>query len=49
MSRVLKYPVVNTDITFNELPDKMAYAIELGACKQHCVGCHSPELQKMLP
>lgn len=46
MSRVLKYPVVNTDITFNEIPDKMAYAIELGACKQHCVGCHSPELQK---
>lgn len=45
MSRVLKYPVVNTDITFNELPDKMAYAIELGACKQFCVGCHSPELQ----
>lgn len=45
MSRVLKYPVVNTDITFNELPDKMAYALELGACKQHCVGCHSPELQ----
>jgi anaerobic ribonucleoside-triphosphate reductase activating protein len=37
---------VNTDITFNELPDKMAYAIELGACKQHCVGCHSPELQE---
>lgn len=46
MSRVLKYPVVNTDITFNELPDKMAYAIELGACKQHCAGCHSPELQE---
>ena len=46
MSRVLKYPIVNTDITFNELPDKMAYALELGACKQHCVGCHSPELQK---
>lgn len=46
MSRVLKYPVVNTDITFNELPDNMAYAIELGACKQHCVGCHSPELQE---
>lgn len=46
MSRVLKYPVVNTDITFNEVPDKLAYAIELGACKQHCVGCHSPELQK---
>lgn len=46
MSRVLKYPVVNTDITFNELPDKLAYAIELGACKQHCVGCHSPELQE---
>lgn len=45
MSRVLKYPVVNTGITFNELPDKMAYALELGACKQHCVGCHSPELQ----
>lgn len=46
MSRVLKYPVVNTDITFNEIPDRMAYAIELGACRQHCVGCHSPELQK---
>lgn len=46
MSRVLKYPVVNTDITFNELPDKMAYALELGACRQHCVGCHSPELQE---
>lgn len=46
MSRVLKYPVVNTDITFNELPNKMAYVIELGACRQHCIGCHSPELQK---
>ena len=46
MSRVLKYPVVNTDITFNEVPDKLAYAIELGACRQHCVGCHSPELQE---
>ena len=46
MSRVLKYPIVNTDITFNELPDKIAYALEVGACKQHCVGCHSPELQE---
>lgn len=47
MSRVLthKYPVVNTDITFNEIPDKMSYAIEMGACDQHCANCHSPELQ----
>lgn len=37
-------PVVSTGITMNEVPDKVAYFIELGACTQRCKGCHSKEL-----
>ena len=37
-------PVVSTGITLNEIPDKVAYFIELGSCTQRCKGCHSKEL-----
>ena len=37
-------PVVSTGITLNEVPDKIAYFIELGSCTQRCKGCHSEEL-----
>ena len=37
-------PVVSTGITLNEVPDKIAYFIELGSCTQRCKGCHSKEL-----
>lgn len=37
-------PVVYTGITLNEVPDKVAFFIELGSCTQRCKGCHSKEL-----
>ena len=37
-------PVVSTGITLNEVPDKVAFYVELGECTQHCAGCHSPHL-----
>lgn len=37
-------PVVSTGITLNEVPDKIAFYVELGECTQHCAGCHSPYL-----
>ena len=37
-------PVVSTGITMNEVPDKVAFFIELGSCTQKCKGCHSKEL-----
>lgn len=37
-------PVVSTGITLNEVPDKVAFFIELGSCTQKCKGCHSKEL-----
>lgn len=39
-------PVVSTGITMNEVPDKVAFYVELGECTQHCAGCHSPHLWK---
>lgn len=39
-------PVVSTGITLNEVPDKIAFYIELGECTQHCKGCHSSHLWK---
>lgn len=38
-------PVVTTGITMNEVPDKIAYFIELGECTQGCKGCHSEHLR----
>ena len=37
-------PVVSTGVTLNEVPDKVAFFIELGSCTQRCKGCHSKEL-----
>lgn len=40
----MKLPVLNVSISLNEIPDKIAIAVEIGNCKQHCRGCHSPWL-----
>lgn len=37
-------PVYQTGITLTEVPDHISLFIELGQCKQHCEGCHSPHL-----
>ena len=41
-------PVVSTGVTLNEIPNKIAYFIELGNCQNRCAGCHSPHLQQPL-
>lgn len=42
---VLNIPLVGTGITWNEVPEKMAYYLELGECYQNCPNCHSPHLR----
>jgi anaerobic ribonucleoside-triphosphate reductase activating protein len=37
-------PVISTGITLTEIPDRIAYFIELGNCSKHCPNCHSPYL-----
>lgn len=39
-------PKIRDGITFAEVPNHIAYFIELGDCKLKCKGCHSPELCK---
>ena len=40
---MLKY--TDTLVVFQEVPDKIALAINISNCPNHCVGCHSPELR----
>lgn len=35
------YPVYKTGITLNELPNHIAFYIQLAECTIHCKGCHS--------
>jgi anaerobic ribonucleoside-triphosphate reductase activating protein len=37
-------PVYSTGVTMNEIPDHLAFYIEMGNCKKKCKGCHSPHL-----
>lgn len=37
-------PVANHGITLSEVPGHTAVFIEIGLCKIHCRGCHSPHL-----
>ena len=37
-------PVYSTGVTMNEVPDHIAFYIEMGNCKRKCKGCHSPHL-----
>lgn len=37
-------PVVDTGITMNEIPHRIAYYMEIGNCQAQCKGCHSPHL-----
>lgn len=41
---MIKYE--NYDIGFMEIPDKVSLIINLTRCKNRCIGCHSPILQK---
>ena len=45
----LKLPVVNITVSFNEIPDHIAVAIELGNCNRRCKGCHSVWCRTKLP
>ena len=40
---MLKY--TDTQVVFREVPDKIALAINISHCPNHCIGCHSPELR----
>ena len=40
----MKIPVMGQGVTLTELPNEIAVFFEIGNCKQHCEGCHSPEL-----
>ena len=42
---MISLPIVTTGITFTEIPDNIAYFMEIGNCTQKCKGCHSPHLQ----
>ncbi len=41
---MLKY--FNYDIVFREIPNHVTLAINITNCPNHCVGCHSPHLQR---
>lgn len=36
----------NYDIVFREIPNHVTLAINITNCPNHCVGCHSPHLQR---
>ena len=40
----MKIPVMGKGVTLTEIPNEIAVFFEIGNCKQHCEGCHSPEL-----
>lgn len=40
----MKIPVMQKGVTLTEIPNEIAVYFEIGNCKQHCNGCHSPEL-----
>lgn len=40
----MKY--VEYKITFAEIPDEISLCINISGCKNSCIGCHSPWLQK---
>lgn len=45
----MKLPVVSVSLSLNEIPNRLAVAVEMGNCKQKCRGCHSPWLSIPLP
>lgn len=40
----MKY--VEYRVTFAEIPDEISLCINISGCKNSCIGCHSPWLQK---
>lgn len=43
---MLKYVPSLTDIVLEEIPGKIALAVEISSCKGNCIGCHSPFLRE---
>ncbi len=43
---MIKYVPEMTSVVVEEIPDRLALAIEISNCRGNCVGCHSPFLQK---
>lgn len=46
---MLKLPVVNVTVSLNEIPGRIAVAVELGNCKRTCKKCHSPWDRERFP
>lgn len=38
------YPVVSYGVSMQEIPDHIAFAINIGNCTQGCEGCHSKDV-----
>ena len=43
--RMIKYVPELTDVVLEEIPDKVALAVEISNCQGSCPGCHSPFLK----
>lgn len=43
---MVKLPIINKGITFNEIPNRVAVFFEIGQCKQNCKNCHSELFMK---
>lgn len=42
---MIKYVPEMTSVVVEEIPDRLALAVEISNCRGNCVGCHSPFLQ----
>ncbi len=43
---MIKYIPELTDVVLEEIPDRVALAVEISNCQGSCPGCHSPFLRK---
>lgn len=43
-----KLPLVDVQVSMNEIPDKIAITLSLGNCRNHCKGCHSQWLSERI-
>lgn len=45
---MIKHISEDLSVVFSEIPDEITLAFNISNCQNHCVGCHSPYLQKDL-
>ncbi|MGN0202530.1 MAG: anaerobic ribonucleoside-triphosphate reductase activating protein [Candidatus Cryptobacteroides sp.] len=43
---MIKYVPQMTSVVIEEIPDRVALAVEISNCQGNCVGCHSPFLKE---